>query len=96
MLRGPARACTEHLAKGGQVAVSGRLELDEWQADGGTKRSLLDVIAQSVQFLAGKPAAEQPATVAGHDGGEQAGLEQPPGPPPVPPRAKRQTGGHPR
>jgi single-strand DNA-binding protein len=57
-----ARACAEHLAKGRQVAVSGRLELDEWQADGGTKRSRLYVIAQSVQFLAGKPAAEQPAT----------------------------------
>jgi single-strand DNA-binding protein len=91
-----ARACAEHLAKGRQVAISGRLELDEWQADGGTKRSRLYVIAQSVQFLAGKPAAEQPATVAGHDGGEQAGLEQPPGPRPVRPRAKRQTGGHPR
>jgi hypothetical protein len=50
----------------------------------------------SVQFLAGKPAAEPPATVAGHDGGEQAGLEQPPGPRPVRPRAKRQIGGHQR
>jgi single-strand DNA-binding protein len=27
-----ARACAEHLAKGRQVAVSGRLEFDEWQA----------------------------------------------------------------
>jgi single-strand DNA-binding protein len=79
-----ARACAEHLANGRQVAVSGRLELDEWQADGGTKRSRLYVIAQSVQFLVGKPAAEQPAAVAGHDGGEQAGLEQPPGPRPSP------------
>ena len=50
----------------------------------------------SVQFLAGKPAAEPPATVAGHDGGEQAGLEQRPGRRPVRPRAKRQIGGHPR
>jgi single-stranded DNA-binding protein len=91
-----ARACAEHLANGRQVAVSGRVELDEWQADGGTKRSRLYVIAQSVQFLAGKPAAEPPATVAGHDGGEQAGLERPPGRRPVRPRAKRQIGGHPR
>jgi single-strand DNA-binding protein len=53
---GQARACTEHLAKGRQVAVSGRLELDQWKADVGTKRSRLYVIAQSVQFLGGKPA----------------------------------------
>jgi single-strand DNA-binding protein len=91
-----ARACAEHLAEGRQVAVSGRLELDEWQAGGGTKRSRLYVVAQSVQFLAGKPAAEPPATVAGHDGGEQAGLEQPPGRRPDWPRAKRQTRRHPR
>jgi single-strand DNA-binding protein len=91
-----ARACAEHLAEGRQVAVSGRLELDEWHADGGSKRSRLYVIAQRVQFLAGKPAAEQPATVAGHDGGEQAGPAQPPGLRPVRPRAKRQTEGHPR
>jgi single-strand DNA-binding protein len=91
-----ARARAEHLAKGRQVAVSGRLELDEWQAHEGTKRSRLYVIAQRVQFLSGKAAEEQRPAVAGHDGGEEAGLEQPPGPRPVRPRAKRQTGGHPR
>jgi single-strand DNA-binding protein len=71
---GQARACADHLGKGRQVAVSGRLELDEWEADDGTRRSRLYVIAKSVQFLAGKPAAEQPATVAGQDGGDQADL----------------------
>jgi single-strand DNA-binding protein len=69
---GQARACAGHLAKGRQVAVSGRLELDEWEADDGTKRSRLYVIAQSVQFLAGKAAAEQPATVAAEGGGQEA------------------------
>ena len=49
---GQARACAEHLAKGRQVAVSGRLELDEWTNDKGEKRSRLYVIANSVQFLA--------------------------------------------
>lgn len=66
---GQARACAEHLTKGRQIAISGRLELDEWEADDGTRRSRLYVIAQSVQFLAGKPAAEpaaeqQPAEAA--------------------------------
>jgi single-strand DNA-binding protein len=58
---GQARACAEHLAKGRQVAISGRLDLDEWEADDGTRRSRVYVIAQSVQFLAGRPAAEPAA-----------------------------------
>jgi single-strand DNA-binding protein len=44
---GQARACADHLAKGRQVAISGRLELDQWKADDGTNRSRLYVIAQS-------------------------------------------------
>jgi single-strand DNA-binding protein len=38
---GQARACAQHLAKGRQVAISGRLELDEWEAEDGSKRSQL-------------------------------------------------------
>jgi single-strand DNA-binding protein len=56
---GQARACAQHLAKGRQVAISGRLELDEWESEDGSKRSQLYVIAQSVQFLGGKPAEDQ-------------------------------------
>jgi single-strand DNA-binding protein len=57
---GQARACAQHLAKGRQVAISGRLELDEWETDDGSKRSQLYVIAQTVQFLGAKPAEAQP------------------------------------
>jgi single-strand DNA-binding protein len=68
---GQARACADHLAKGRQVAISGRLELDQWKADDGTNRSRLYVIAQSVQFLGGKPAAdEDSAAVIAHEGGD--------------------------
>jgi single-strand DNA-binding protein len=68
---GQARACADHLAKGRQVAISGRLELDQWKADDGTNRSRLYVIAQSVEFLGGKPAAdEDSAAVTAHDGGD--------------------------
>jgi single-strand DNA-binding protein len=56
---GQARACAQHLAKGRQVAISGRLELDEWEAEDGSKRSQLYVVAQSVQFLGAKPAESQ-------------------------------------
>jgi len=50
---GQARACGDHLSKGRQVAVTGRLELDEWEAkDGSGKRSRLYLIGERVQFLA--------------------------------------------
>ena len=40
-----ARACGEYLAKGNEVAVSGRVETDRWEADDGTKRSMTYVVA---------------------------------------------------
>ena len=50
---GQARACADHLSKGRQVAVTGRLELDEWEAkDGSGKRSRLYLIGERVEFLA--------------------------------------------
>jgi single-stranded DNA-binding protein len=46
-------ACAEHLAKGRQVAVTGRLTYREWEAKDGSKRSKHQVIGQ-VHF-GGKP-----------------------------------------
>jgi single-strand DNA-binding protein len=40
-----------YLAKGRPVAIDGRLEWREWEAQDGTKRSAVDIIAESVQFL---------------------------------------------
>ena len=46
--------CAKYLAKGRPVAVDGRLEWREWEAkDGGGKRQSVDIIADTVQFLAG-------------------------------------------
>jgi single-strand DNA-binding protein len=39
------------LSKGRPVAIDGRLEWHEWEAQDGTKRSAIDIIADSVQFL---------------------------------------------
>ncbi len=44
--------CARYLAKGRGVAVDGRLEWREWESDAG-KRSAIDIIADSVQFLGG-------------------------------------------
>ena len=46
-----AEVCNEYLKKGSQVFVEGRLQSRSWQAQDGSKRSTLEVIAARVQFL---------------------------------------------
>lgn len=53
-----AAACAEHLSKGRQVAVSGRLVYREWTGDDNNKRSKHSVIGR-VEFLGGKPQGSQ-------------------------------------
>ena len=43
--------CAQYLAKGRQVGIQGRLEWREWDAQDGTKRQAVEIIADSVQFL---------------------------------------------
>ncbi len=44
-------SCAQYLAKGRPVAIDGRLEWREWDAQDGTKRQAVEIIADSVQFL---------------------------------------------
>jgi single-strand DNA-binding protein len=46
-----AELCSQYLTKGAPVLVEGRLQLDQWQTEGGEKRSRLRVRADRVQFL---------------------------------------------
>ncbi|HEV7938188.1 MAG TPA: single-stranded DNA-binding protein [Solirubrobacteraceae bacterium] len=55
-----------YLAKGRPVAIDGRLEWHEWDAQDGTKRSAVDIIADSVQFLGSR---EDPSGAGGYAGG---------------------------
>jgi single-strand DNA-binding protein len=43
--------CAQYLSKGRAVAVDGRLDWSEWEAQDGGKRSKVEVIADTVQFL---------------------------------------------
>ena len=72
-----AEACKQHLSKGRQVAVSGRLVYREWTAEDDSKRSKHSVIGR-VEFLGtpqsssaenGSDSVSQPAAVgaAGED-----------------------------
>ena len=46
-----AESCTQYLSKGRPVAVDGRLDWREWQAQDGAKRESVEIVAESVQFL---------------------------------------------
>ena len=58
--------CANYLSKGRPVAVEGRLDFSEWEAkDGSGKRSKVEIIANSVQFLGSR----------GENGGNGNGFE---------------------
>lgn len=63
-----AQICSEYLFKGRPVFVEGRLQSRSWQAQDGTKRSTIEIVAQNVQFLGKGKAVEATA----HEGGEPA------------------------
>ena len=44
-------SCAQFLSKGRPVGVDGRLDWREWDAQDGTKRQAVQIIAESVQFL---------------------------------------------
>src|ERR671918_2433179 len=47
-------SCAQFLAKGRPVGVDGRLDWREWEAQDGTKRQAVEIIADTVQFLGGR------------------------------------------
>ncbi len=46
-----AEVCKQYLSKGRRVAVDGRLQHSEWQAEDGSRRQKLEVVARNVEFL---------------------------------------------
>jgi single-strand DNA-binding protein len=46
-----AEMLSQHLAKGRRVGIDGRLDWSSWEAQDGTKRSKVEVVAFQVQFL---------------------------------------------
>lgn len=60
----PAKWCFDQLSKGSPVVVSGRLQWRQWQAEDGTNRSAVDVVAHDVVLpprgQAGKDTSDEP------------------------------------
>ena len=46
-----AESSAQFLSKGRPVAIDGRLDWREWQAQDGAKREAVEIVAESVQFL---------------------------------------------
>lgn len=67
-----AEVCGEYLTKGRPVLVEGRLQSRSWEGQDGQKKSTMEVIANSVQFLGArgdKKAAPAGAPSAGEGEG---------------------------
>jgi single-strand DNA-binding protein len=56
-------SCAQYLSKGRPVAVDGRLDWREYQANDGTKREAIEIVADSVQFLGSRGDAGSPQFV---------------------------------
>ena len=59
-------SCAQFLSKGRPVGVDGRLDWREWEAQDGTKRQAVEIIADTVQFLGSRGDGE-----GGGGGGER-------------------------
>jgi single-strand DNA-binding protein len=76
---GAGENCAKYLAKGRQVAVDGRLRWRQWESQDGQKRSKVEVVADSVQFIG--PREGGGGGYKGAEGPEfnRAGLDTPEG-----------------
>jgi len=64
--------CAQYLSKGREVAVDGRLDQRSWDAQDGSKRSKVEIIAETVVFLGGQGGEPREP---GHRGGAQPARE---------------------
>ena len=63
-----AEVLANHLAKGRRVGIDGRLDWSSWEAQDGSKRSKVEIIANQVQFLDSRGESEgQPQYVPAGD-----------------------------
>lgn len=65
-----AEIANQYLRKGSKVLVDGRLKLDQWTAQDGSKRSRHSVTVENLQMLGGK---DEAAPMAGNGYGQQDG-----------------------
>ncbi|MDQ5895536.1 MAG: single-strand DNA-binding protein [Actinomycetota bacterium] len=66
--------CANYLSKGRPVAVDGRLDWRSWEAkDGSGKRSTIEIVADTVQFLGSRDGSAPGGNSGGGNGGQGGG-----------------------
>jgi single-strand DNA-binding protein len=71
-----AETCGEYLDKGSPILVEGRLQTRDWETKDGQKRSVVEVVAERVQFMGrgkvpGAPTAVPEAVEVAGDGEDE-------------------------
>ena len=64
--RGLGENCAKFLFKGSKVCVVGAVSVRTYQTNSGETRASLEVIAEDVEFLSGKPEGERPTESPAH------------------------------
>jgi single-strand DNA-binding protein len=54
-------SCAQYLSKGRPIGIDGRLDWREWEAQDGSKRQAVEIIAENVQFLGSRGDGESQA-----------------------------------
>lgn len=79
---GQGERCAQYLARGRQVAVSGRLRWREWETQDGQKRQAVSILADNVQFIGPREGAGGSGSQGGYQqqptAGSSLGAEFPP------------------
>jgi single-strand DNA-binding protein len=75
-----AEMLSQHLAKGRRIGIDGRLDWRSWEAQDGSKRSKVDVVAQSVQFLDSRGDQESGGQYVPAGAAASTGADFPPSP----------------
>ena len=59
-----AEVCAEYLSKGSRIGIDGRLRSRSWEDADGKRRSAIEVVANSIQFLDTRVREESPFDTA--------------------------------
>lgn len=73
-----AEIANQYLRKGRQVLVDGRLNLEQWTAQDGSKRSKHTVIVENLQMIGGRDDAQQSNSSYGQQNGSNYGNQNQP------------------
>ena len=72
--------CAQYLEKGSKVAIEGRLRYEKWEAEDGSPRSAVKIVADTVLFLDSAGSGERRDGDRRHDSGDEYERSQDPAP----------------